>query len=168
MKPRAAQFVGRRADLGVPTFLTNIRHRGEARVAYNELCTEALVAPHYFLDRAVVAALGRLLVMSIKTMTMLSDQTRRAVALARSPALDLTSRQMAMALIVASDGSATVRGLAERLGVGRPIITRATNTLVTRGLVHRKANPVDGRSIFILPAAGMKEFLAKLLRALAI
>jgi len=61
---------------------------------------------------------------------------------------DLTLRQLAVLLnIYLTDEPQTVRGLAKCLQVGTPPITRAFDRLGEMGLVRRKADPLDRRSV---------------------
>ncbi|MEM1020063.1 MAG: MarR family transcriptional regulator, partial [Pseudomonadota bacterium] len=57
----------------------------------------------------------------------------------RSEKPDFTNRQLALLLIVYLEpGPHTVRGLAAQLGVAKPVITRALNTLEEISYVKRK------------------------------
>jgi DNA-binding MarR family transcriptional regulator len=47
-------------------------------------------------------------------------------------------------------GPHTVRALAQRLGVGKPAIVRAIDTLQDVGLVERRPDPADRRNIFVV------------------
>jgi DNA-binding MarR family transcriptional regulator len=68
----------------------------------------------------------------------------------------LTTRQLAV-LLACRDGAQTVRGLAEKMGVQKPAITRAADKLVEHDLIVRKHDPIDRRSVLIsLTAAGKK------------
>jgi DNA-binding MarR family transcriptional regulator len=63
---------------------------------------------------------------------------------------DLTNRQMALLMVVyLLPGPHTVRGLAARLRVAKPVVTRALNTLGSLGYVRRQKDAVDRRNIFI-------------------
>lgn len=63
---------------------------------------------------------------------------------------DLSARQMAVLLTVyLSDAPPTVRGLAEELKVSKPAITRALDRLGEFGLVKRKPDEADRRSVLI-------------------
>lgn len=63
---------------------------------------------------------------------------------------DLTNRQMALVLVVGQeDGPHTVRGLAARLGVSKPVVTRALNSLSALHLVRRRRDERDKRSVFV-------------------
>jgi DNA-binding MarR family transcriptional regulator len=76
---------------------------------------------------------------------------RKAVtASVRSDAPDLTARQQAVLMSVAlMPGPHTVRGLAEHLGVAKPAITRALDSLERLGFIRRLPDDSDLRSIFI-------------------
>jgi DNA-binding MarR family transcriptional regulator len=68
----------------------------------------------------------------------------------RSGEPDLTNRQMALLLVVGLEGGLhTVRGLAARLGVSKPVVTRALNSLSGLDLVKRRVDERDRRSVFI-------------------
>lgn len=63
---------------------------------------------------------------------------------------DLTARQIAVLMTVyLSPPPHTVRGLAQSLGVGKPAITRALDTLERLGLVRRRRDESDGRNVLI-------------------
>jgi len=63
---------------------------------------------------------------------------------------DLTARQMAVLTTVYLDPPPhTVRGLAEDLSISKPAITRALDRLSALGLVRRKADETDRRSITV-------------------
>ena len=63
---------------------------------------------------------------------------------------DLTNRQMALLMVVyLLPGPHTVRGLAARLQVAKPVVTRALNTLGSLGYVRRQKDAIDRRNIFI-------------------
>ena len=79
----------------------------------------------------------------------------------RSGQPDFTNRQMALMLVVdLEDGPHTVRGLAARLGVSKPVITRALNTLSALRLVQRRRDERDKRSVFIHLTPAGSEFLS--------
>jgi DNA-binding MarR family transcriptional regulator len=74
---------------------------------------------------------------------------------------DLTNRQMALLLVVGREGGLhTVRGLAARLGVSKPVVTRALNSLTGLGLVLRRIDEHDRRSVFINLTPAGETFLA--------
>ncbi len=63
---------------------------------------------------------------------------------------DLTTRQMTILLTVYLDHPPhTVRGLAARLGVTKPVITRALDTMGAMKLVSRHRDPADRRNVLI-------------------
>lgn len=64
--------------------------------------------------------------------------------------LDLTTRQMAILLIIYLDPPPhTVRGLAARLGVTKPVITRALDTMGRLKLVTRHRDEADRRNVLV-------------------
>lgn len=63
---------------------------------------------------------------------------------------DLTARQMAVLLTVYLEPPPhTVRGLAARLGVTKPVITRALDTMGRLGLVSRRRDAADRRNVLV-------------------
>lgn len=81
----------------------------------------------------------------------------------RTGGQDLTNRQTAILMLVCwSPGQHTVRGLASSLNVGKPIITRAVNTLSGLGLVRRRRDPHDGRNVFIVGTAKGRHLLSRI------
>ncbi|EKF19478.1 MarR family transcriptional regulator [Nitratireductor pacificus] len=63
---------------------------------------------------------------------------------------DLTERQMAILLTIYLDPPPhTVRGLADRLGVTKPVITRALDTMGAMKLVSRHRDERDRRNVLI-------------------
>lgn len=73
---------------------------------------------------------------------------------------DLTNRQMALLMLVyLSDGPHTVRGLAARLKVSKPVVTRALNTLGALGYLRRQKDESDLRNIFVERTAAGTAFL---------
>ena len=92
--------------------------------------------------------------------TTLSGWMQTLVGYVRSGQPDLTNRQMALLLLVyLTPGPHTVRGLAQSLGVSKPVVTRALNTLGALGYLRRERDEADRRNIFIAPTATGAEFL---------
>lgn len=76
---------------------------------------------------------------------------------------DLTLRQMAILLhIYLVPPPHTVRGLAATLGVTKPVITRALDTMGEMGLVDRVRDDADRRSVIIKRTVGGALYLEKL------
>lgn len=74
---------------------------------------------------------------------------------------DLTARQTAILLtIYLEPGPHTVRGLAAHLGLGKPAVVRALDTMAAAGLVRRVPDPADRRSVFLEPTEAGGERLA--------
>lgn len=68
----------------------------------------------------------------------------------RAKERDMTMRQVSVLMtIYMTDAPHTVRGLAKKLGVTKPVITRALDTLEAIGYVKRKKDETDKRSILI-------------------
>lgn len=80
----------------------------------------------------------------------LSGWMKTLIGYVRSGRPDLTNRQMALLLAVyLTPGPHTVRGLARLLGVSKPVVTRALNTLGTLGYLRRERDETDRRNIFV-------------------
>ena len=63
---------------------------------------------------------------------------------------DLTARQIAIMLTVYLDPPPhTVRARAEKLGVTKPVITRALDSMGKEGLIGRRRDPADRRNVLI-------------------
>ncbi len=70
--------------------------------------------------------------------------------LVRDSERDLTNRQMAVLLTVYLEPPPhTVRGLARKLGVTKPVITRALDTMGRLGLLSRKRDDTDRRNVLV-------------------
>lgn len=95
----------------------------------------------------------------------MSDRSLRSwmqtlISYVRSGQPDLTNRQMALMLLVyLTPGPHTVRGLANVLGVSKPVITRALNTLGTLGYLRRVRDEADRRNVFVAKTSTGQEFL---------
>ncbi|MCK0197109.1 MarR family transcriptional regulator [Ancylobacter sp. 6x-1] len=73
-----------------------------------------------------------------------------ALAQVRDAEPDLSPRQLAILLTVYLDAPPhTVRGLAVRLGVTKPVITRALDTMGELRLVSRRRDEADRRNVII-------------------
>lgn len=94
------------------------------------------MAPSYESDEAMMAPLR--------------EWMHTLISFVQSDQPDLTNRQMAILLIVyLMDGPHTVRGLAAKLKVSKPVVTRALNTLGAIGYVRRQKDESDLRNIFV-------------------
>ena len=73
-----------------------------------------------------------------------------SLALVRGEAQDLTQRQLAILLVVYLEPPPhTVRGLAVYLGVTKPVITRALDTMGRMKLLERRRDQRDRRNVII-------------------
>ena len=82
------------------------------------------------------------------------------ISYVRSGQPDLTNRQMALMLLVyLTPGPHTVRGLAHILGVSKPVITRALNTLGALGYLRRVRDDSDRRNVFVARTSTGQDFL---------
>ena len=90
----------------------------------------------------------------------LSMWMRALIGYVRSGEPDLTNRQMALLMLVyLTPGPHTVRGLAKILGVSKPVVTRALNTLGALGYLRRERDQDDRRNIFVVRTEDGTEFL---------
>ncbi|MSP04693.1 MAG: MarR family transcriptional regulator [Acetobacteraceae bacterium] len=72
------------------------------------------------------------------------------VALVRRDGPDFSARQLGVFLTCyLQDDPHTVRGLAARLNVSKPAITRALDRLGELDLARRKVDPMDRRSVLV-------------------
>lgn len=72
------------------------------------------------------------------------------LATVRADGPDLTTRQMALLLTVYLEpGPHTVRGLAADLGVAKPVVTRALDTLGRLGFLKRTRDAADRRNVLV-------------------
>ncbi|MHA1189760.1 MAG: MarR family winged helix-turn-helix transcriptional regulator [Alphaproteobacteria bacterium] len=72
------------------------------------------------------------------------------LALVRDDEPDLSARQVTILLTVYLEPQPhTIRGLAAKLGVTKPVITRALDSMGRLGLLARKRDPDDGRNVLI-------------------
>jgi DNA-binding MarR family transcriptional regulator len=85
------------------------------------------------------------------------------VELVRRDGPDLSARQLGVFLTCYLEVEAqTVRGLAARLSVSKPAITRALDRLTEFDLVKRKTDPLDRRSVLIQRTPAGMAFLREL------
>lgn len=83
--------------------------------------------------------------------------------LVRDEQPDLSARQMAILLTVYLEAPPhTVRGLAQKLGVTKPVITRALDTLGKMKLAARRRDEHDKRNVIIQRTVGGALFVEKL------
>ncbi len=73
---------------------------------------------------------------------------------------DLTARQFALLLqVYLMPAPHRVRGLAQELGLSKPVVTRAVDRLSALGLVRRQREKEDRRSILVVRTIKGTEFL---------
>jgi DNA-binding MarR family transcriptional regulator len=93
---------------------------------------------------------------------------RAAVVGAVSINDDLTLRQMAVVLTVyLTDDPQTVRSLAQHLKVSTTVVSQTLNRLSKLGLVRRRVNPADRRSVFAVRTEAGQDMVTRLKTALA-
>jgi DNA-binding MarR family transcriptional regulator len=86
-----------------------------------------------------------------------------SLALVRDREPDLSTRQITVLLTVYLEPQPhTVRALAARLGVTKPVITRALDTMGRYGLVSRKRDPNDRRNVLVQRTVNGALFLERL------
>ena len=101
--------------------------------------------------------------------TSLTGWMRALIGYVRSGEPDLTNRQMALLMLVyLTPGPHTVRGLARVLGVSKPVVTRALNTLGTLGYLRRERDQDDRRNVFVVRTSNGADFLEGFKRLLRI
>jgi DNA-binding MarR family transcriptional regulator len=88
---------------------------------------------------------------NIETAEQRTDVLRQTiVSLVRRAGPDLSARQLGVFLTsYLEDEAQTVRGLAAKLAVSKPAITRALDRLAEFDLVRRKTDPLDRRSVLV-------------------
>jgi DNA-binding MarR family transcriptional regulator len=92
--------------------------------------------------------------------TSLTGWMRALIGYVRSGEPDLTNRQMALLMLVyLTGGPHTVRGLAATLGVSKPVVTRALNTLGSLGYLRRERDQDDRRNVFVVRTNDGTRFL---------
>lgn len=80
----------------------------------------------------------------------------------RDDAPDLTQRQMAILLTVyTTDPPHTVRELAATLGVAKPVVTRALDSLGRYGYLKRKRDAADRRNVLVQRTVKGSVFLSE-------
>lgn len=85
---------------------------------------------------------------------------RALIGYVRSGEPDLTNRQMALFMLVyLTPGPHTVRGLARLLGVSKPVVTRALNSLGALGYLRRERDQDDRRNVFVVRTNDGTRFL---------
>jgi DNA-binding MarR family transcriptional regulator len=85
------------------------------------------------------------------------------LAMVRAAEVDLTSRQMVVLLTIYLEAPPhTVRGLAQKLGVTKPVITRALDAMGDMDLVSRRRDPMDRRNVIIQRTVRGSLFLEQL------
>ncbi len=90
------------------------------------------------------------------------------VALVRRDGPDLSARQLGVFLTsYLEDEAQTVRGLAGKLNVSKPAITRALDRLSEFDLVRRKTDPLDRRSVLVQRTMAGAGFLRDIKKILA-
>jgi DNA-binding MarR family transcriptional regulator len=90
------------------------------------------------------------------------------IALVRRDGPDLSARQLGVFLTsYLEDEAQTVRGLAAKLKVSKPAITRALDRLFEFDLVRRKTDPLDRRSVLVQRTVPGTIFLRDLKKILA-
>jgi DNA-binding MarR family transcriptional regulator len=90
----------------------------------------------------------------------LAGWMRALIAYVRSGEPDLTNRQMGLLMLVyLTPGPHTVRGLAKVLGVSKPVVTRALNTLGALGYLRRERDQDDRRNVFVVRTSSGADFL---------
>ena len=86
-----------------------------------------------------------------------------SLALVRGDEPDLSTRQLTVLITVYLEPQPhTVRALAARLSVTKPVITRALDTMGRQGLIARKRDPADRRNVLVQRTVNGALFLERL------
>lgn len=86
-----------------------------------------------------------------------------SLAMVRGDEPDLSARQITVLITVYLEPQPhTVRGLAAKLQVTKPVITRALDTMGRLGLVTRKRDPSDRRNVLVQRTVNGALFLERL------
>ncbi|HEX9906836.1 MAG TPA: MarR family transcriptional regulator [Propylenella sp.] len=86
-----------------------------------------------------------------------------SLALVRRSEPDLSLRQVTILITIYLDPQPhTVRALAAKIGVTKPVITRALDTMGRLGLVTRKRDPNDRRNVLVQRTVDGALFLERL------
>ena len=86
-----------------------------------------------------------------------------SLALVRDDEPDLSARQITVLITIYLEPQPhTVRGLAAKLQVTKPVITRALDTMGRYGLVTRKRDPADRRNVLVQRTVGGALFVERL------
>ncbi|MSP42140.1 MAG: MarR family transcriptional regulator [Alphaproteobacteria bacterium] len=80
----------------------------------------------------------------------------------RADGPDLSARQMAILLIIYGEPPPhTVRGLAARLNISKPAVTRALDTMGRLDFTRRKRDEADGRNVLLQRTSKGSVFLSE-------
>lgn len=91
-----------------------------------------------------------------------------SMALVHDESPDLTTRQISALLTIYLDPPPhTVRGLAAKLNVTKPVITRALDTMGRMKLVARRRDPEDRRNVIVQRTVEGSLYLEKLAELIA-
>src|SRR3954470_15869287 len=86
-----------------------------------------------------------------------------SLGLVRRREPDLSARQISVLITIYLEPQPhTVRALAAKLGVTKPVITRALDTMGRLGLVSRKRDPADRRNVLVQRTVDGALFLERL------
>jgi DNA-binding MarR family transcriptional regulator len=86
-----------------------------------------------------------------------------SLALVRDAEPDLSARQNTILITIYLDPQPhTVRALAAKLAVAKPVVTRALDTMGRLGLVSRKRDPADRRNVLVQRTVKGALFLERL------
>jgi DNA-binding MarR family transcriptional regulator len=86
-----------------------------------------------------------------------------SLALVRDDEPDLSARQITVLITIYLEPQPhTIRALAAKLGVTKPVITRALDTMGRYGLVTRKRDPADRRNVLVQRTVNGALFLERL------
>jgi len=96
---------------------------------------------------------------SNQSLSLWRDITEYLVS--QNTGFDLSLRQMAILMkVYTSDVPYTVRELSRFFRISKPAVTRALNSLSRHGLIRRKIDPADKRSVFVQKTVKGSVFLS--------
>jgi DNA-binding MarR family transcriptional regulator len=87
----------------------------------------------------------------VRGLALLNDVARALIGDAKPEAVaDFTLRQLAILLTIYLDPPPhTVRGLAKKLGVTKPVVTRALDVLGKQAIIARRRDDADKRNVIV-------------------
>jgi len=133
------------------------RARGRRDIAADEAFPPLTVSLAAFVKNGSDRELRRL-IYSLFSLAALMERNRGYFA----AYIGVSSAQSMMMAIVAEADDATVSGIAEQLSVSTQFVTMEINKLITKGIVEKRPNRADRRSMFLSLTAKGRTLLREL------